>query len=877
MASANKVIIDVVTRAKTGGLDDVAEAAEDAADALDHAADEADDVGDELKRADRAARKTAAGLKKAGKSAARSGRQFMMASRSMKALAGPAAAAAAVLATVGAGLGIAGVSAVKTAGNLEKFETQLGILLGSADKGKATVRELFEISSKTPFDVTSIVEAEATLERFGANAPVWRDGVMDLAGAMGMDLVEASNAVGKALAGGAGAADVLREKGVIAMVEMDAGMKASEMSTNQFREALLKTLNTNDKLAGGTQKLALTFGGMMSTMRDQWTMFSKEIADADLFATVKASLFVMLELIKENKVGIMKMAASIGKWLAGALITTIDVAFKFAAIIQRIREGFWTVVQVVKVLAIGLAEMVQGIMLSLTRIPLIGDSIKGAIGGALTFIEKDIGRMNRDLHATSGKIDSLRASQKNLLATGDATVRKIGGLAAKYQEAADAAKDIKLPKGQTGTMRSAGLAEKGKAGAGGQTATEKAESDLAKKREAFLKKHLDAAEKINGATTKMIRTAAGQTKESDKLRAKQEGLRKQMGKMRAEAEALGVDLGGPQMTAAFGAVKNQIKAVETLRLQALSNEKRAAAETAAAAKKERVAAAAGIAGEALQGATGGGIEGMLGMAGPWGAAAAGAIGIGRGASQARDSAVQDLAQEQADKRVENLEKKREEMMARGLDEAQLSAMGLGEEDLAKAAEVTEEDVAKAEGLAPAAESFIKEQVTAMVKGLIEGAKAIILALPDIIVELIPPLITEFIPELIVAIFKMIPALFKMFFTELPKRIFDGISKWWKAIKEWFRDLFTIGKGKGKYTGGFIPETGRYLLHQGERVVPSSGATTGTAQGLSAFMGAGQNITVHTNVVDQDAIPALGRLINQELGEFGRMSFPVFNS
>ena len=77
---------------------------------------------------------------------------------------------------------------------------------------------------------------------------------MDLAGAMGMDVTEAANAVGKALAGGAGVADQLREKGVLAMVEVTAGMSTAEMTADQL-EALVKTPETNEKIAGGTASL----------------------------------------------------------------------------------------------------------------------------------------------------------------------------------------------------------------------------------------------------------------------------------------------------------------------------------------------------------------------------------------------------------------------------------------------------------------------------------------------------------------------------------------------------------------------------------------------------------------------------------------------
>jgi hypothetical protein len=104
-------------------------------------------------------------------------------------------ALAAAAAAAGAGMALMAAHAIKTTSNLEAFETRLGGLLGGLENGKARVRELFELSASTPFSINGLVEADAKLEAFGVNAPRVRQGVMDLAGAMGMDLVEAAQAL----------------------------------------------------------------------------------------------------------------------------------------------------------------------------------------------------------------------------------------------------------------------------------------------------------------------------------------------------------------------------------------------------------------------------------------------------------------------------------------------------------------------------------------------------------------------------------------------------------------------------------------------------------------------------------------------------------
>lgn len=879
-ARENKITLRVINEA-SGPIEEVAEAAEAAAEAVEDLNGRLRDSKGRFVKAGNSAETAGKKIRKAGDDAGNGHKNFKLTAGALATLKGPAVAAAAAASAVGAGFAFLAGKSVGTAAELEKFETQLGVLLGSAEKGKATVKELFEVSQKTPFEVGSIVEAETILEQFGVNAPKLRQGVMDLAATMNMDLAEAAGAVGKAMAGGAGAADILREKGVISMVSIQAGTDAAKMSQDQFRAALANTLATNQKLAGGTAKLATTFSGLMSTLRDQFSGFAKAVADAKLFSTVKATLTVVLDLLKENKSNVGDLAAELGGNLASGLVRLVDLTFKFAALVQRVREGWLTIVQVIEVLKIALAEFALSAMENLTKIPLVGPKIRDSIGGAMSSVESEIGRMNRELSETANKVDAARASQMKLLQTGDQTVTKIRELAGAYQQAADASSGVTLEKSDA-LMRQS-VPGQGAKGGDGMAAAAK---ETAKFFEG-LKKQASAAAKSAQALTIAQR---GTQKESDKLAQKQNELRKELQNAATTADELGVSLDGPEFKAHVANVQTQIRQIELVRQSALKKEADAAKEAAQAsidkaaadaqaaqqAKQQKVAAAAGVAGDALQAtAGGGGLENMLGMAGPWGAVAGAAIGIGRGASEQRDAAIAEIAQEKAGERQQAMQEQRDSLLAAGATEEQLAAQGLGEADIEKAGEVTEEDIAKAEGLAPSTESFIADQVENMVRGLIEGVKGIILALPDILVELIPPLITEFIPALIEAVIKMIPKLVRAIFVELPTKIFQGLTKWWRVIWSAIKDLFSFGFATGT---PYVPADGRYLLHQGERILPASGTQTGTArQGLGAFMGGGHTINVSAAVVDNDSIPALGRLINQELGEFGRLSFPVFNS
>tara|TARA_Y100000593_G_scaffold10669_1_gene19122 strand:- start:2664 stop:4754 length:2091 start_codon:yes stop_codon:yes gene_type:complete len=209
----------------------------------------------------------------------------------------------------------------------------------------------------------------------------------------------------------------------------------------------------------------------------------------------------------------------------------------------------------------------------------------------------------------------------------------------------------------------------------------------------------------------------------------------------------------------------------------------------------------------------------------------------------------------------------------------------------------------------------------IIKGLKDSIKGVIKALvqviPDLIVEL-PRLLIDMIPVVLEGLFKAIPALVEALIIKLPIAIVKSLFQWWKSIWQTVRDflfprreerkarrsefkqnlqesgvskfgqtmaaLFTSAEGKEQFNQRFkkhagtshVDRTGMFLLQAGEQVVPSSGTTT---QGMARRMGGGggMNVTINTNVVDQNSIRGLGKLLEQEFSSFGRSTSPLFNS
>lgn len=78
---------------------------------------------------------------------------------------------------------------------------------------------------------------------------------------MGSTATEAANALGRAFAGGAGAADILRERGILNLVKSSQGLTdLSKTTLPQFREALINSLQDPVVgIAGSTDRMSKTF------------------------------------------------------------------------------------------------------------------------------------------------------------------------------------------------------------------------------------------------------------------------------------------------------------------------------------------------------------------------------------------------------------------------------------------------------------------------------------------------------------------------------------------------------------------------------------------------------------------------------------------
>lgn len=159
---------------------------------------------------------------------------------------------------------------VRTAAQFESLAMRVENLYGDVEKAEAAFKSFVDTAANTPFQLQNVVDAGATLKSFGLNAEETLQSAADLAAFMQVDITEAASAMGRAFAGGVGAANILRERGVLNLLKDFKGIEdLTKLTLPEFREALLDSLSDPAaNIAGSADKMAQTFNGAVSNMED---------------------------------------------------------------------------------------------------------------------------------------------------------------------------------------------------------------------------------------------------------------------------------------------------------------------------------------------------------------------------------------------------------------------------------------------------------------------------------------------------------------------------------------------------------------------------------------------------------------------------------
>ena len=181
---------------------------------------------------------------------------------------------------------------IDASSGFEDVKTRLTGLMGSAERAERAFKNFNAVAATTPFSLQDVVEAGAQLKAFGADAEGMIKPVTDLAAFMGTTATEAANSLGRAFAGGAGAADILRERGILNLVKSFNNIDdLSKITLPEFREALESALiDPAAGIAGSTNRMSKTFTGAFSNMTDAVTRLAANIGNIFMPALKSATI-----------------------------------------------------------------------------------------------------------------------------------------------------------------------------------------------------------------------------------------------------------------------------------------------------------------------------------------------------------------------------------------------------------------------------------------------------------------------------------------------------------------------------------------------------------------------------------------------------------
>ena len=191
---------------------------------------------------------------------------------------------------------------VRTASTVEDLKVRLETLLGSVEEGGKVFEAMSRLASKVPKTYEEIMQSATDLAGVvrGGSAEIEKlmPIIVDISAGTGMAVRDVTSQMIRMYSAGAAAADSFRERGVSAALGFQAGVKYTAEETMQ--KIVKSWENGTSKYVGASKRLATTWTGLMSMMKDAWFNFTKDIGK-DIFKKLKEDMQAVYLIITESK------------------------------------------------------------------------------------------------------------------------------------------------------------------------------------------------------------------------------------------------------------------------------------------------------------------------------------------------------------------------------------------------------------------------------------------------------------------------------------------------------------------------------------------------------------------------------------------------
>lgn len=209
--------------------------------------------------------------------------------------------------------------AMGEAADAETIQTQFETILGSADAAKDRFAELAEFSKTTPFQLSGIAKASRTLETLTKGALSTGDGlrmVGDASAASGADLSNLSMHVGRlydGLQSGRAVGESLMRMQELGLISGNTRNKIEDLQKAGMKGDAVWGVAANalNKFGGAMKRQSSTWGGLMSTLKDNIAAVFREFG-TPILTELKPILSEAISLVSQLAPMAAKAAAVIG-------------------------------------------------------------------------------------------------------------------------------------------------------------------------------------------------------------------------------------------------------------------------------------------------------------------------------------------------------------------------------------------------------------------------------------------------------------------------------------------------------------------------------------------------------------------------------------
>lgn len=310
-----------------------------------------------------------------------------------------------------------GVTAsIGAARQIEDIGVVLKNVVGSAEGGALALQQVRDIAQELPFAFEEIAGATPALATVSKNLEELEENTRlaaDIAAVTGLSFQDASGQLQRALSAGAGAADMFREKGVLAMAGFEAGASYS------IEETRRKLKEFGESIDGAANDLNVTLTGALSQAGDRFFNFQATMGEA-INPEFTAFINEIVKLFDENKETVSAFAKTIGEGVVNAFYTLLQVGAVVVDYFTMLGGALQSVAQFVN-------EKFGDVFYT------VFNSVAKIIGGvveAVAFLGKGIGK----LIELAGGSDDVTQFFENIESAANKV--RTGGLA-KFSEAMD--------------------------------------------------------------------------------------------------------------------------------------------------------------------------------------------------------------------------------------------------------------------------------------------------------------------------------------------------------------------------------------------------------------------------------------------------------